>query len=558
MPEKTGPIDATPATAHTLAGVFATDGVTANVLHSHASSSTRFCGDDPRGVFELFYGEPADEQAGTAAKAGRVATLEAHAAGDFGKCGRSLLHLAPKYEKASRLTAAALHRESGACAQARYAHDPHQLDGKWDRTGRRPEARACREAALKRAAEMAPKVECSCGSCARQDLLTPLEREIAEGRTVVVGVDPGMENVVAMVILLLKNAPRWGEHDAFSPLITVNASQLREETTASYAYEQRAMLREQRLFPALEAAALCAFVPREGVGDPDRVRGELWRNFAITRMLLSGYASRRQRKANLAKNARMRSVLDGIAADACELARGQDKSKRILFMWGAAKFGGSASDKVLRALQRQPNVTVVMVDESYTSARCAECNSYLSKNQYLPRPFTLQNKWTGQVFRPVERARSWCVACQRTHSRDLSAAASIARRGLQRAVGEKDTLRDPSRKGEAFEAAQLKRALVELDGEARDRLPMELPVAVDGFGEDWTLEALRNAMRLHNMTKTRARRAQPPQPALAQGTGAAQPQLPLKRGQPAEVGTKTNNIINMSPLGHVGSISLVE
>ena len=203
-------------------------------------------------------------------------------------------------------------------------------------------------------------------------------------------------------------------------------------------------------------------------------------------------------------------------------------------MPSSATAPATCSDKVREALARQPNVSIVYVDEAYTSARCCFCYTYTSRNEYVPMHTPVRSRWTGKAVYPKEHGRSWCATCQRMHSRDLGAAASIAKRGMLRVTGERDMLMDASRRGEAYEAHVLKAFLASLDEVARGRLPVRLPAAAAEFDPAWSLGDLRNVVRLHAMHRAKARaqrrRAQVQQPPPQGGGGVAQPQLQQQQG----------------------------
>ena len=521
----TGEWNAEPAKARTPAGIFKTNGVDVVILESRASSSSRFCGSEHDKLAALFNGVEAKE--GVEAQLGRTATLKQHVAGRFGRKGASVLHLTEKYIKPSRTTTLPFcTAASGVTYVPKYTHNPTLLESERWRPGcSLPTARVHLPGALHRSMEenVAPGVgACDCGLCAsvgdpQGKPLSAFEDEIKSGKVAVLVVDTGRANVVA--IGQLDKVETWRtEFDAFKGVYSLTASQLREASTASAAQRDRHELREKHLFPCVEAARACAF-SADAVTGPALVARTL-RQLQVTGMLLHAYDSRAHHKGRFAMAQRKQAFIDIEAGNICAKARGDDISKSIILLWGAAVFGQSHADVLLRALQRQPNVRVVKVQEHCTSSRCAYCYSYLSRNTYVPKPFIIRNA-QGNQYQPKERGRSWCAICQRSSARDMSAAFSIGRRGLFQLVGEDDMLADASWRGEEHESAVLKRFLLGLDAEARERLPFEVPNSTEAFGKRWSVCALRNAVRMHKMRQGRRRPCVPPQQGEVRQSDAA-------------------------------------
>lgn len=514
--QHTDKTNAEPARARTGAGTFMSDGVSVYLLYSRAGCTTRFTCDSFQEVAALFNGAPEQGEDDTP-QLGRTATLGKHVHGDFSRAKRSVLHLPERFLAASRRTDLPFHLGAAGVAHIqRNMQDPSLHTTA--RFGPVRTARLHATGSLERTARFnkQPGVgPCQCANCVHDEdgggvgvALSPLEEDVRLGRVVVVGVDPGKVNCV--VVVKLVGVLRWrDDYEAFESIATVRATQLREASTASLAHRNRAMLKEKKLFEALDAARMCAFVPNDDDGPSDRavVCAEALRNLQLTGALLTGFDSKKHRQARFAAMRRAQAAVDTQASEICAAARGGDTSVNIVFFWGSAQFGGSYADVLMRAVMRQPNVTLVKTNEANSSARCASCYSYLCKNVYTSKALAIKSKWTGQLVRPKERNRSWCSTCQRAHGRDASAAVSIARRGMLGVVGEEDMLANPGWVSEAHEIGVLKRFLLRLDATARGALPFELPDAVDDFGPVWTVGALRDAVRLHHVLKARQHRA---------------------------------------------------
>jgi len=448
---------------------------------------------------------------------GRTATLLRHVAGEFARARRSVLHVPERYMAASELTGLPFHQgAAGPSHVPQYTQDPALHTKTWLPGRPLPPARMHTYNALQRTAELnqGPGVgPCSCDNCAGDDHddnggggeLSAFEEDIERGRVVVLGFDMGIFN--AATVAQLVNVGQWREeYDAFKSLTTVRGTQLREACTAASAHRDRAMLKEKRLFDALDAARACAYVPSDG-GHVNRgaVVAQAARNIQITGALLNGFDCRSHRQGRFAMMRRKQAALDKQASALCQAARGVGARRaHIVAFWGDAQFGNSYAGALLKAMMRQPGVTIVKINEANTSARCASCFSYLCKNVYTRKRFTAKSKWTGRRVQPFERARSWCALCQRAHGRDMSAAVSMARRGMLGVVGEEDMLVNHARKGEAHERAVLQRFLLRLGAAARAGLLFAIPATVDGFGPEWTLAALRDAVRVHYMLRARA------------------------------------------------------